>query len=374
MSEYGALPFWRRLGRSRARHELACAEHLARHGVATPRPLAVGELRNGWLLERSFELIPWLDDAIDLGRALAEHRTGARDRRAVASAFGSLVRQIHDAGLDQDDLAPNNFLWRPDAAAPLLAVDFERARVRSRVSDRARRAALAKLHRYCGTASAADRLRFARAYAGGDRAATRGLWRGVERAARQILAHDVRRWHRAATRSGRRFEPIAFDLSGERASGVARPGVASDSLRAAWAEPGRGGWIVRRLETRTARGGRRVLALALALAQRGLGPRPDAMLVTVEGAHLVFERPAGATALAERSVQDPEPALGVLLDRLLSLGAIATPIGRDGFAISDDAQRAWLLDPECLDLAGEISDRRAARRAIVALLALARRG
>src|SRR4029453_19018816 len=97
---------------------------------------------------------------------------------------------------------------RSAAGAPLLAVDFERARARDRVPPAARWRALAKLDRYCAGESAASRMRVLRAYCRDDRIASRDAARAIEAAAAALLADDARRWTRVATRSKRRFEPL----------------------------------------------------------------------------------------------------------------------------------------------------------------------
>ena len=39
-----------------------------------------------------------------------------------AAALGRLVRRMHESGIDQRDLAPNNFLWRRAGEPSLLAI------------------------------------------------------------------------------------------------------------------------------------------------------------------------------------------------------------------------------------------------------------
>ena len=85
------------------------------------------------------------------------------------------VHAAHEAGIDQDDLAPNNFLLTPDGG--LQMIDFERARLGSQVAADARARALAKLDRELAGASLADRGRFLRGYCRGERAEWRRLWR-----------------------------------------------------------------------------------------------------------------------------------------------------------------------------------------------------
>ena len=50
--------------------------------------------------------------SLDLRRLWLEESSPPRERHALVTAFGALSRQVHDAGVFQDDFAPNNFLVR----------------------------------------------------------------------------------------------------------------------------------------------------------------------------------------------------------------------------------------------------------------------
>ena len=89
----------------------------------------------------------------------------ARERHALVTAFGALSRQVHDAGVFQDDFAPNNFLVRRGVAPQLFMIDFERARLRTGNDEAARCFMLAKIDRVLAGAPVGDRMRFLYAYA-----------------------------------------------------------------------------------------------------------------------------------------------------------------------------------------------------------------
>lgn len=370
VNEYGDLPWWRRLGRSKARRDLARASAIAACGVATPLPLVVGETRHGPLLERCHELVPWLADAIDLRRARDEGVGTPVERRARAVALGTLVRRMHEAGIDQRDLAPNNFLWRPAAEPSLLAIDFERARVGAPVSRRARIGSLAKLDRHCAGAPASERMRFLRAYCAGDAVAARSLWRSIEQESASLLRRDAARWRRTATRRGRRFEPVAFSIGAVPWQGWMRRGVSLDALRDAIERPDAPGSAlrVRAIEPGSARDAGRIWGLALALHQRGVLPEPIAACWDDGRARLVLA--ASATPLAPVDAATDRPALVVLLDRLLAWGSVAATLCTG--AIARAGPRIVLLDPGALriEAPGVASGRRAvARRRAEQLLA-----
>ena len=127
----------RRLFGSKARRELRLAERAAKRGIATPLPLAAGERREGKRVAACYLLVPFVAGARDLRHVLAE-RLAAGERRALARAFGAFVRRVHDAGIDQDDLQPNNFLLGPRGAEDLYLIDFERLTIRRRIAPRTR--------------------------------------------------------------------------------------------------------------------------------------------------------------------------------------------------------------------------------------------
>jgi tRNA A-37 threonylcarbamoyl transferase component Bud32 len=342
VNEYRDLPWWRRLGRSKARRDLDRAAAIAARGIPTPIPLVVGETRRGVLLERCHELVPWLGDAIDLRRARDEGIGMPGESRARAAALGMLVRRMHESGIDQRDLAPNNFLWRRAGEPLLLAIDFERARVGAAVRPRARIAALAKLDRHCAGAPASERMRFLRGYCAGDRVAARSLWRAIEAESASLLRRDAARWRRTATRRGRRFEPVGFPIGARGWRGWMRRGASLDALVRAIERRDAPGASLRlyAIEPGTTRNAARVWGLALALYQRAVVPEPIAAIYADGHAWLALAPTTTSLEAADR------PALAILLDRLLTWGGIAETLQIE--AIGCEGPRAVLLDPSAL--------------------------
>jgi len=259
-------------------------------------------------------------------------------------------------------------VWRPGATPPVLALDFERARVRTRVPWRARHRALAKLDRYCAGASASSRMRFLVAYASGDRDAARAAWRAIEASAVWLMRHDVRRWCRIGARAGRRFEAFDGELAGARAHGLVRRGVDLEALRTALAAPRPSGWRAVPLVGGSAREARRCFGVALALHQRGLALRPDALLSGARGMHVVFEQPTDVATLPAHPDAKPRAAWTVAVDRLLALGSFDVRASRDAFVRSAAGDRVWLVDPSVLAIGAAPSSagRRAEARRLVA--------
>jgi tRNA A-37 threonylcarbamoyl transferase component Bud32 len=219
---------------SKARREARTAAAVRARGFEVAAPLAVGEERCLGTLRRSFSVVPELQGR-DLLAWLADPATTRDKRRALLIAFGAFARRLHDAGIDQDDFSPNNFLVDPTGNFVLL--DFERCRVRPELGDR-RWTLLAKLHRHELSVPRTDRLRFLKAYLGegAHRRATRVAWREIERAFWRIRRRDARRAARAAFRSGRNVVRChsTWVVRGREDSAVRRLALGADGARRGW--------------------------------------------------------------------------------------------------------------------------------------------
>jgi hypothetical protein len=196
----GRWRYW--LRPSKARRERAVARRIAARGIEVVRPVAVGERRRRGLLERSFA-VSRDAGARDLRVVLEGLREKGLERRELLVRFAAFARRLHDAGVDQDDFSPNNFLVRP--GGDFVLIDFERARLR-RGPLRARAwRQLAKLHRKDFGVSRTDRLRFLASYLGPGtgRAERRAAWQRIWPEFRRIRARDARRAADSALREGR---------------------------------------------------------------------------------------------------------------------------------------------------------------------------
>lgn len=337
----------RRLGRGAALSELARARACAARGVPTPLPLAAGTVRRHGLVEATLLLLPIVPGAVDGTQLWDGGRLPRARRRALARALGTLVRTLHDAGVDQDDLAPNNFLWREDREPRLLVIDFERVRV-GRALPAARRAlVLARLDRHLAGASASDRMRVLRAYGGDER---RSWWRAVAAAHGTLARRDHAHLLRTGTRASRRFALVAAP----GVTGWCRRGAPLAEALAALADGGRDTERIRlvALGPLARRARARAWAAALVLAQRGAAPPPVALLRRDDGAcFLAAEREPGARALAEVEPVQARAALVGLLDRLLAFGfepAALAPRAIEIVPAPAGGSRARLLDPRGL--------------------------
>jgi hypothetical protein len=217
---------------SKARRERAIADALTRRGFEVAAPVATGELRRLGVLEKSWSVIREIQ-APDLVRRLGELVGRPAEKRALLARFGAFARRLHDAGVDQEDFAPNNILVRPDGS--FVLIDFERCDLARGPLGDERWTQLAKLHRRDLGVSRTDRLRFLSAYlgAGSSRAARADAWRRrIWPELRRIRRHDARHAAAAAFREGRNIaragegwlvraragaKTIAFELDPESA-------------------------------------------------------------------------------------------------------------------------------------------------------------
>ncbi len=190
---------------TRAEHEDAVAREAARRGVPTLVPDRVLVRREaGW--PRESAVVHRERAAVPLDRFLREERSRLRRCRAI-EAYARLARRMHDTGVHQDDLDPNNALleW-VDGRPQLWLIDHERVTIRPPLGPDERTWSLAKLHRFTGV-SAGERARFLRAYAGARAAPGSGTWRELARRVlaehRNVLRRDFARAARAAERPDR---------------------------------------------------------------------------------------------------------------------------------------------------------------------------
>jgi hypothetical protein len=352
VTHYESLKPWRRLGRSKARAELQRATALAARGIPTPIPVAAGELRRAGLLDRCYELVRWLPDATDLLRLWTEERGNAASRRAWTVELGALVRRMHDTGVDQEDLAPNNFLWRDGEAPRLMAIDFERTRLRARVASRERVFALAKLDRHFSGACGSARMRFLLAYAHGRRDEARRWWRAIKACVPQLAQRDAAHWARTGIEAGRRFDGLELDVAGVAWRGFQRCGAPVEALRAILQT----GFVetsvqaaesccVRRIEIADDRAMAIAWGIAQALYQRRLMPEPLAILRSRDAAVLATAHSGDLVALADAPATERRAALVVAIDRLLVFGMDAARLRPDVFRYSTRRRKALLLDP-----------------------------
>ncbi len=355
----GASAPWRRLRRSKARRELDLALRAAAAGVPTPVPLAAGEERRGLLLERCWLVVPAIRPSLDLAARARAAPPAALERRRLAVELGRLVAALARAGIDQDDLAPNNVLLAGAGRPRLFAIDFERARPVRRLGRHRLVRMLAKFERRCGFASRTDRMRFLLALTGGDRREARRLWRAVEREMPRWFWRDVRRLERNLDTPQSSFR--AFQVGGARGyrtddlseadlGQLLTPPSPSGTLPPRPCPRRAGPYVALPLGGRSSRALRRALAVASVLNERGLAPSPVAGWHAVRDGWLAFRTEGGPVTAGS-----VPPAALVRLRTILPL-------------LESGTWRSELMGPACRASAGPaIGDSDPALTRLVAL-------
>ena len=100
----------------------------ARSGIATPAPLGLLIERGLPGLVRAWLAVEQIDDATDLGECF---RSGRPPEPGELDAVLSLVRTMHDRGLEHRDLNLGNLLLRRGAEPAAWVVDLDGARLHS---------------------------------------------------------------------------------------------------------------------------------------------------------------------------------------------------------------------------------------------------
>jgi len=217
---------------SRAARELQALLGVLDRGISTLPFVAVGDRK-----AESCVIIEKASDRVRLDILLAT----SRRRRKLIEEYGRWARRVHDAGVAQYDFNPTNVLARRADDPDLRLIDFEKVTVGRPPSEADRLRSLAKIDRMI-PASRADRLRFLKAYFGGDSSARlRDRAERVVRLAREQRALDARRRRDGCVRENRHYARFKFG----RVWGWYRRDAMGEAAIADVAE-GRGAW--RRVE------------------------------------------------------------------------------------------------------------------------------
>ncbi len=223
------------LRRSKARREAVTARRVAARGFEVAAPIATGEQRTAGILVRSFSVVQ-ARPASDLETILREPGLATDTRRSLLDAFARFSRELHDAGIDQDDTSPNNFLVTGEEG--FVLIDFERCALLDAPLGERRWTLLAKLHRKELGVSRSERLRFLRSYLGraSGRAQRRDSWTRIQREFTRIRRRDARHAARAAFKIGRHLSHEAgrWRVRGREQGKVIRLELHPRAARTAW--------------------------------------------------------------------------------------------------------------------------------------------
>jgi tRNA A-37 threonylcarbamoyl transferase component Bud32 len=156
--------------------ELLVTEKARRAGVTTLKVLAAIRQKGwgGWY--RGYLITEYLPAAIDLIRYLDQQPPATQRQKAIAQAAEE-VRRIHQQGIYHADLHLKNFLVEKGKRTKVFLIDFDKSRIFAKLAPSRRMKNLKRLDRSAEKLkrlglplTEADKKRFCRAYAQGDRA------------------------------------------------------------------------------------------------------------------------------------------------------------------------------------------------------------
>jgi tRNA A-37 threonylcarbamoyl transferase component Bud32 len=204
--------------RGKGRNEGKRAIRLARTGVPTITPLALGECRKRKFLFENYLITDAIPATVPLDEFVEQVLPGlpqARQgpvRRRLATALGEATARLHVAGFVHSDFHPGNILVRldPDDRPWLAMIDLDALRDRRRIAWNEASANLALLNHYFWVhSSRADRHRFLAAYLSGRSAPAPDLAsfaRGIEATTRSWAERLWLRWGKRCQSSNKYFE------------------------------------------------------------------------------------------------------------------------------------------------------------------------
>ncbi|MCC7014746.1 MAG: hypothetical protein IT454_19445 [Planctomycetes bacterium] len=208
------------LDRARAAREHRMLTALHALGVAVPRPLALERVGGAWEVH-----MQWIDEALTPADVLAGGASWPHSPERAARTLGSLLAELHAAGVDHPDLHPGNALLTRDGAA--WAIDFHKARRVARLAQRKIERDLVRLaasvrERTTPTFRARFFLAWWRALPRELRPAlARAEWvREIEHLARAERVHYVKQRRARWTRQGTACDAVEREFSGFVARGV----------------------------------------------------------------------------------------------------------------------------------------------------------
>lgn len=182
---------------SPARREWRVIKALRAAGIETMAPVAYGERGSGTWRGPSFLLTAEAE-----GKRLEDHvpllKGKFREKRCIIAALADCARRMHRQGFNHRDFYLCHLFLAGDLAKTrIILIDLQRVQRRARGFNRWVVKDLAALNYSSprGVVSAADRMRFIRAYLAADKLGKRekSLWRRIERKTDRIRRHDARR-------------------------------------------------------------------------------------------------------------------------------------------------------------------------------------
>lgn len=161
---------------SKAARELKAAVLIARKGIPTTLPVAMGEKGSFGFVKESYVVLEKLKECRDLSSyflkdyPVNQSSKSLLEKWTILKELGRLASRVFQEGVFQSDFSLNNFLLTKNKTEgiKLYLTDFEKITIKKRLSINQKRRCLAKLNRVGREISTADRLRFLKSYVGSD--------------------------------------------------------------------------------------------------------------------------------------------------------------------------------------------------------------
>ncbi len=179
---------------SKAARELKAAVLIARKGIPTTLPVAMGEKGGCGFVKESFVVLEKLKECRDLNSYFLEEYPAIRssqellEKWKIIKELGILASRVLQEGVLQSDFSLNNFLLTKDKreGIKLYLTDFEKITIKKTLSFNQKLRCLAKLNRVGREISTANRLRFLKSYMG-----STASWQQIASLARTIQESTI---------------------------------------------------------------------------------------------------------------------------------------------------------------------------------------
>ncbi|MGR3317137.1 MAG: lipopolysaccharide kinase InaA family protein, partial [Candidatus Anammoxibacter sp.] len=207
---------------SKARREFVLSFKINECGVPGVLSIAYSDERNMGILKRSCLIIKKINNVVNLKEFFYDPDLKAKEKHIVIERFGEVARLSHDHGILQTDFALNNFLAQriSNEDYRVYLIDYERTKIRKKMTDKTKFWTLAKLNRVGADFSTTDKLRFLRSYFNCEKGnyrqkGTRNLSaipdikkcvRGIDRETSRILKKNAWKEWKGCVKGGRKFK------------------------------------------------------------------------------------------------------------------------------------------------------------------------
>lgn len=151
---------------SRALQEFQAAVYIYKKAIPTPAPILMAEIRRKGVTQESIIALPFLTGAQELRDAFFHKNFfSVSEKREILNDFGRLTAWIFLQGVFQYDYSLNNFMLRKENERHhLYFIDFERVKIKRKLSKEQKFELLAKLNRVGREVALTDRFRFLKGY------------------------------------------------------------------------------------------------------------------------------------------------------------------------------------------------------------------